>query len=317
MRINPIIPIWLMAIICVVLILIKRRGFFPFLRQIIMVALLFAINLRIVIPGETGRAIKLESNQYVIFVIDDTISMLAQDGEGSMDRLTVLKGDCKRLMDHHENAKYAVITFDAYAKYMCPFTDDQRAAENTVHGLYPVREIYANGTSLNTSKAEMKRCLERIQDKATGGVVVYFMSDGENTNKDKLESFAELSQYVTTGAVIGYGTKEGAKMYMEDYWTGEVEVITNYKGEEAISKLDEDNLQAIASDMGIPYVHRDNTASIDTVTNVVDKALSNLSVEQTETEEKEIDYVKDIYMWFAIPLLAMLFIEAIIFIIKR
>ena len=37
MRINPIIPIWLMAIICVVLILIKRRGFFPFLRQIIMV----------------------------------------------------------------------------------------------------------------------------------------------------------------------------------------------------------------------------------------------------------------------------------------
>ena len=45
-KFEPIIPIWLMAIICVVLLVIKRKGIIPYIRQIIMVLLLFAINLR-------------------------------------------------------------------------------------------------------------------------------------------------------------------------------------------------------------------------------------------------------------------------------
>ena len=43
---EPIIPIWLMVIICVGLLAIKRKGVIPYVRQVLMVLLLFAINLR-------------------------------------------------------------------------------------------------------------------------------------------------------------------------------------------------------------------------------------------------------------------------------
>ena len=39
MIVNPIIPIWLMAIICVALLIVKRKGIWPYIRQIIIIAL--------------------------------------------------------------------------------------------------------------------------------------------------------------------------------------------------------------------------------------------------------------------------------------
>ena len=47
MTINPIIPLWLMGIICIVLLFFKRKGIFNYVRQIVIVALLFLINMRI------------------------------------------------------------------------------------------------------------------------------------------------------------------------------------------------------------------------------------------------------------------------------
>ena len=45
MKIHPIIPIWLMAVICVGMLVMKRKGIWNYIRQILIVALLFTINL--------------------------------------------------------------------------------------------------------------------------------------------------------------------------------------------------------------------------------------------------------------------------------
>ena len=42
---NPIIPVGAMAVICVILLCLKRRGVAPYIRQIIIILLLFVINL--------------------------------------------------------------------------------------------------------------------------------------------------------------------------------------------------------------------------------------------------------------------------------
>ena len=56
MIINPIIPIWLMAILCVVMLIMKRRGRWAFVRQIIIVILVFISTTLIISkkPGNTG-----------------------------------------------------------------------------------------------------------------------------------------------------------------------------------------------------------------------------------------------------------------------
>lgn len=46
MKINPIIPIWVMSLLCVLFLVLGRKGKFNYIRQVIIVALLFAINLR-------------------------------------------------------------------------------------------------------------------------------------------------------------------------------------------------------------------------------------------------------------------------------
>lgn len=58
MIINPIIPIWLMAIICIALAIFKRKGKFAYIRQIIMIILLFMINLRMMIPTDVEVSTK-------------------------------------------------------------------------------------------------------------------------------------------------------------------------------------------------------------------------------------------------------------------
>ena len=76
MKLFPIIPIWIMLIICISLIIyiiIKKRD----LLQILIIILLFVINLRIMIPSNNSKTIKNDLD--ILFVIDNTISMNALD----------------------------------------------------------------------------------------------------------------------------------------------------------------------------------------------------------------------------------------------
>ena len=77
MTVNPIIPIWLMAIICIALAFFRRKGTFNYIRQIAIIVLLFIINLRIMVPDYDAETIKRKID--VLFVVDNTISMQAED----------------------------------------------------------------------------------------------------------------------------------------------------------------------------------------------------------------------------------------------
>ena len=52
MKIDPIIPIWLMGILCVGMIFLKKRSRIAYVRQIIAIVLVFLINLRIMVPSD-------------------------------------------------------------------------------------------------------------------------------------------------------------------------------------------------------------------------------------------------------------------------
>ena len=55
MKIDPIIPIWLMGILCVGMIFLKKRSRIAYVRQIIAIVLVFLINLRIMVPRRYGE----------------------------------------------------------------------------------------------------------------------------------------------------------------------------------------------------------------------------------------------------------------------
>ena len=305
--INPIIPIWLMSIICVALLILKRRGIFPFIRQIIMVILLFVLNLRIMIPSDKIETEVMDMDAYVLFVVDDTISMIAEDYDGENPRLDAVKADCEYIIDELYGARFGVISFNNTSHINSPYTNDSNYATSVIKAIYPLDQYYAKGTSMNICLEDAEKMLETASKKNDGNakVIMFFISDGEINNDEELESFRSLSKYVDGGAVLGYGTEDGGQMHLQSLYESEPVLITSnsFPYDAAVSKIDESNLKQIAKDIGVDYVHMTEQSDVD---DVIDDILDNVMV---ESENGETVGYEDIYFYFAGALAVMLLIE--------
>lgn len=97
MIIYPILPLWLIFIICAILGFIIIRNKTNVRRRLLVVILLFIINLRPMFKTEDVKI--TSSNLDVLFVADNTISMVAEDYNGSTPRLTAAKKDIEYIID--------------------------------------------------------------------------------------------------------------------------------------------------------------------------------------------------------------------------
>lgn len=320
MTINPIIPIWLMAVISVGILFCKRKGVFAYIRQIIIVILLFIINLRPMLPGRAVKSGQTRTDTQVLFVIDNTISMLAEDYNGNGRRIDAMKEDCTYIVEELQGARFSIITFHNKAGILSPFTDNFEHIENSISAINPPEQLYARGSSLNQPKELMLTSLKQAKEKSAGRLIVFFISDGEITDGSKLDSYSELADYIDGGAVLGYGTDEGGIMHAYSFYDGnydeEVTDWTSYPSKPAVSKLDEGNLNQLAQDMGISYVHMTSRDKINSVLTEI-KQNQNIEIISEGSETENVAGITDIYYYFAMGLLAMLILEAVLSLRKK
>ena len=302
MKLFPIIPIWIMLIICISLIIyiiIKKRD----LLQILIIILLFIINLRIMIPSNNSKTIKNDLD--ILFVIDNTISMNALDYNGSNTRLSGVKEACNYIIDELNGSRFSVITFDNTSRIVTPYTYDANITREAISIMMPINELYAKGSSIDVSLDSIMYSLKNSKKKNDNNRIIFFISDGENTSNNSIKSFKSISKYISDGAVLGYGTKKGGYMKDEsEYATNEY--IMDYTGTnfgKAISKIDEKNLKEIANDMDVDYIHVTNSNDINSKI----KQIKNKTKSTLESNDKS--SYDDIYYIFVIPLLILLFIE--------
>lgn len=87
--------------------------------------------------------------------------------------------------------------------------------------------------------------------------MVFYFGDGEQTVDTAPESFSASEKYTDSGAVFGYGTAEGGPMRIT---TGGVSDqggdYIQYQGADALSVIDESNLETIADQLGVTYATR-------------------------------------------------------------
>lgn len=306
--IYPVISITTMAIICVAILLFKRRGVFPFIRQIIVVLLLFLLNLRILIPDANMTVTQDNLDAYVLFVVDDTISMVAEDYNGG-SRMDAVKNDCAHIIDELQGARFAIISFNNDSQVMTPYSDDTTFAKSVINSIQPLQEFYATGTTLNVCKDDMIDMLVRAKESDSGNVYVFFISDGEITSDEELDSFDDAKEYVDGGAVLGYGTEEGGNMHLLNYMD-EMELVMDNRDwsnpQPAVSKLDEDNLRDIARDLGVEYIHMTKQQKVNDVLDEIKDSAISQTVEKVEKNYHET------YYWFAIPIAFMMIWEFVL-----
>lgn len=289
MTFNPIAPWWILGLVFAVsLALVLRillrarvgrgsdgRGYTSraeakdWLFRGSLVALLILAALRPGLPG--GHLAAAASDLNVFFVVDTTSSMVAEDFGNSEPRMQGAKADMLSIAGELSGARFSVITFDSSTTVRMPLTVDSSALETVVSILGPQVTDYSTGSSVTMAGKVLQARLQAARESHPERPrIVYYLGDGEQTSAERPAPLGVETSLVDGGAVLGYGTPEGGRM-LENTGSaddGERRYIKDRSGGEsrdAISKIDEDQLQEMAGQLGIPYVHRtegDSTASM-------------------------------------------------------
>jgi len=286
---------------------------------LLVLVFIFAVRPAHLYSSGPDLTMKKDSNLNVLFVVDDTISMLADDMKDGT-RLDKAKEDIKYIVNKLEGAKFSVISFNNEAKLMVPFTTSTEHVENCVDSIYPLGELYAKGTTLDTPKSILMELTKSISETKDAKLAVFYLSDGEITKADVTqESFAEIAQYLDGGAVMGYGTEAGGIMTIENYYTGEESVVMDYSvypTSPAISRIDEKNLKAMAQDMGVSYVNMSTPGVLDLEVEKLKTYIKTQKPEKVETGEEVLAEPKYYGFIFLIPFAILMMFNAW-YVIKR
>lgn len=236
-------------------------------RRAVLLALLGAALLRPGIPGGTVNAATADLN--VFFVVDTTTSMVAEDYGRAAPRLDGVKQDIMAIAGALPGARYSLITFDTKGFVRMPLTTDTVALQTAASVLEPQVTAYAKGSSITAAREVLAERLTAARDNHPERPrLVYYLGDGEQTSAQAPDRLKLEGGLVTGGAVLGYGTATGGRMkentgspagpagarYVQDSSGG---ISTD-----AVSRIDEPKLQDIATQLGVPYVHRQSGDAI-------------------------------------------------------
>ena len=310
-NLNPVIPIpALITVFCAALVIMlivwirsrdsRIKSTFVFAIRVAIAVLAFIIALR-PMREERGAEIQL-SNLDVLFVLDTTLSMWADDAPGGT-RFHAASKDIREIMDSLSGANFGLITFQNRAVVLAPFTQDEETVLGLLKNIQIPDRYYLHGSSMDTPYYDLENMLISSDRKENRQTIIFFLSDGEVTNmSDTPYDYETLGNLVDGGAVLGYGTEDGG--YIEDEY-GVIYNMVTY--EKAVSCIDEDSLEEIAEGLGVEYVHRTKSALLTPLITEI-KAASG-----TITEKRE-DYITyhDTYFKYVPYLAGLLVIELFI-----
>ncbi|MBP3273714.1 MAG: VWA domain-containing protein [Butyrivibrio sp.] len=316
MSIKPILPIGVLLLVIAALfgvtaLLIIRNKFntkekiTSLLRMSAIYVLILVIGLRPVIP-ETQYEFATK-NLDVLFIVDNTISMWAQDYNGKRERMSGVIKDANSIINELAGSNFGLVTFDDTAHVLSPFTQDMQYIKDLFDTFKSPDSDYAMGSDLSIPYQDIDALLRSSARKENRKTIVFFISDGEITNGKELVDYSELAQYIDAGAVLGYGSENGGKM-KEDFGYGYIYDYSTHK--DAISRIDEENLNKIATDLGLQYLNMNSGSSaLDGAVEII-KESSKTIIESGNGAEIE----RDIYFFFAYPLIFMIVFEIVLFV---
>ncbi len=269
--------------------------------RLAMVLACFVMLLRPGIPG--GATQTLATDTDVVLVVDTTASIVAEDWAEGQPRLDGVRADVRRIVAEYPGARFALITSDASAQLRMPLTTDTTALIGSVDVLRPEVTSQSRGSSIGIAANLLAETLASAADASPDrSRMVFYLGDGEQTVSSAPESFEASAEYTDGGAVLGYGTPEGGPMRITSGGVdGEDAGYIEYQGSEALSVIDEKNLEAIAGELGVEYEHR--TPDSEPVLPEAPTTTTNFA------ESGEVGNVTELYWVAALLLVALLGVE--------
>jgi Ca-activated chloride channel homolog len=271
-------------------------------------ALAFAIAFIIIALINPKIGTKLETVRSegidIVFAVDVSKSMLAEDI--APNRLEKSRQLVSQIINSLVSDRIGIIAYAGKAFPQLPITTDYAAGKLFLQGLN-TDMISSQGTAISEA-IELSRGY--FSDSGQTNKVLIIISDGEDHGEI---SAAEAANNAVNDGIkiitIGVGDVTGGPIPIKRNG-----VVLNYKedqnGETVITKLDENNLKAIAANGNGIYLNGRNTAAVvESLKEVFD------NIEKTEFESQQVADFKDQFQWFLCIGFALLFID--IFLLER
>ena len=303
----------------------RGHRLWPIARRLAITVAILLVAVRPGVPGLGDRTVVSTGND-VYIVMDTTGSVAAEDYLISATRLSGMKADAAKILDEFAGAKFSLLTFDTVALVRVPLTTDATAMQSAIDVLQPEVTIYSSGSSISVAAELLAATLaENAAAHPERQRIVFYLGDGEQTDGEEPGTFEASAANTQGGAVLGYGTAEGGRMQEnagpfddvleDDVPVGEtaapedpseppvyIQDRSTYPYVEALSIYNEENLQAIAGQLGVDYVHRTTDSPIPVTADDVPG--------QPDTVESQVHTIVELYWIPALAAFALLLWEA-------
>lgn len=213
----------------------------------------------------------------IIIATDVTGSMAVNDAhygsQHTLTRLDAAKKAVDDLTNIYENSSFAAVRFGASATLDVPLTPDTGAIRSWADGLRPEPTSVSAGSSLDSPIDPLLVTLKSIRESyPEDRIILYYISDGEQTDTKSRRTFSSLRQYLDDAFTIAVGSPEGSQipeiesspdaplsLSNSGASTSENWVIDPSTGQPGISRMNIDNLKAIADEMSGKSIVLDTT----------------------------------------------------------
>ncbi len=230
----------------------------------------------------------------VMIALDVSKSMLAQDL--SPNRLEKAKQFIARLLEKLGNDRIGLITFAGRAYVSVPLTVDMSALKMNLAGASPT-QVPTQGTVIGEA---ISMARQSFNAKETKYKSIILISDGEDHDEGVAD---EVKKAVGEGIMIntvGIGSSEGSPIFDPETRANK----RDEKGDEVITKLNEKELQEIASAGQGVYLRLGNT---DAAADAIAKQIS--STEQKNFGDNIFTDYNSYYQYFIGIALLLILIE--------
>jgi Ca-activated chloride channel family protein len=207
---------------------------------LVLCAMLAAIGalMRPQVRGETETVTSIQATADIMFVLDTSRSMLAEDA--APNRLARAKAEIAQLVGKLDGHRVGLVAFAGRAAPMCPLTPDH-SFFTTVLSTVDTRSAGRGGTRVG----EAIKTAVRGFPPGGGAKLIVLITDGDDQDTYS-EDAAKLARDAGLKIVaIGLGSETGSEITLTDPATG-AKTKLMHDGKPVISKLDGDRLRKIA-----------------------------------------------------------------------
>ncbi|NCB40638.1 MAG: VWA domain-containing protein [Erysipelotrichia bacterium] len=241
----------------------------------------------------------------LVVALDISKSMNANDIEGN-SRLEVAKAILNKMVNGLRNDRVGLVVFAGETMVQSPLSYDKNTFLTFLERVNPTL-LAKQGTNL---AGAMQTALDRFDMTASQSKVILLISDGEDSDKERLETaIKEAARKKIPVFTVGIGSEKGGYIPEGQTWFGDI-VYKRYKGQPVITKLDEKNLREIAEQTQADYFRASDISSARKVISGLN-GIKRVAVAGGSTQQRRELFFFPVLMAFLLLLLEWMISERI------